>query len=802
MWQEKVMTYYAHSKTGSDSFPSDWQTLEDHLHETATRNRQFADGFGSAAWGFAAGILHDLGKAAPEFQDYLIKAAANDSEKEKFHCSVNHSEAGAAWAEENLGPFIGRTLAYLVAGHHAGLPDYEGDGNASLRHRLDKGRKNLDAIRDRIEPFVQNIDSKFLLDNLKFKFTEENYHLWVRMLFSCLIDADRLDTEAFVSPERVATRPVFPPLTELKTRFDGFIKGFVKTEIDGASETAQTLNRARNEVLNRCVSAGRSGECGIFTLTVPTGGGKTLSGMAFALSHAVHHGKRRIIYVIPYTSIIEQTAAVFRRVFGAENVIEHHSNFDAEKYERNRMAITEEGGDSDPITADQMEQAAENWDAPIIVTTNVQFFESLFAAKAKRCRKLHNIVNSVVIYDEAQMMKPELLAPCVDVMNQLAESFGVTQVVCTATQPTLDRLGEIKKGYPSLKNPHRIIPEETEKRLCRDLARVNYVFDPAGRTRTWEDLAIELAGYDEVLCIVNTRRDCYDLFHELRRFETGKTGGESELPETVHLSALMCGEHRSQIIKKIRERLQENRKNAQNGKPIRPIRVVSTQLVEAGVDIDFPVVYRALTGLDSIAQAAGRCNREGLLGPAGGKVVVFNPPKPSPPGILRKGESAAREIMAVDAEPDPNQPETFSRYFPLFYASVNSLDEKNIQKRLTQNVNNPEQNPEVPFRTVGEDFRLIDDDYAVPVIVQFGKSPPLIKRLETEGVHRELMRELQRFAVNLSKSGKNGVYEMINDGKFREMFPGVFVQQLPGLYNDIFGLDIYREELPAETVII
>ncbi|MBO7707538.1 MAG: hypothetical protein J6S42_02530, partial [Thermoguttaceae bacterium] len=382
------------------------------------------------------------------------------------------------------------------------------------------------------------------------------------------------------------------------------------------------------------------------------------------------------------------------------------------------------------------------------------------------------------------------------------DSFGVTQVVCTATQPTLDRLGKIKEDNPNLKNPHRIIPEETEKRLCRDLARVNYVFDPAGRTRTWEDLAIELAGYDEVLCIVNTRRDCYDLFHELRRFETGKTGGESELPETVHLSALMCGEHRSQVIGKIKERLQENRKSAQNGGPIRPIRVVSTQLVEAGVDIDFPVVYRALTGLDSIAQAAGRCNREGLLGPAGGKVVVFNPPKQSPPGILRKGESAAREILAADAETDPNQPETFSRYFPLFYASVNSLDEKNIQKRLTQNVNNPEQNPEVPFRTVGENFRLIDNDDAVPVIVQFGESPQLIKRLEIEGVHRELMRKLQRFAVNLSRPGKNGVDKMIDDGKIREMFPGVFVQQLPGLYNDIFGLDIYKEELPTETVIV
>lgn len=800
------MTCYAHTKTGSDSFPSDWQTLEDHLLKTAARNRSFADGFGSAAWGFAAGILHDLGKAAPEFQDYLIKAD-NDSEKEKFHCSVNHSEAGAAWAEEKLGPFIGRTLAYLIAGHHAGLPDYEGDGNASLRHRLDKGRKNLDAIRDRIEPFVQCIDSNSLVDEAKSTVTENgnNYHLWVRMLFSCLVDADRLDTEAFVSPERAAMRPVFPPLTELKMRFDEFMRGFVKTEIGGASETAQTLNLARNEVLHCCVSAGRSGECGIFTLTVPTGGGKTLSGMAFALSHAVHHGKRRIFYVIPYTSIIEQTAAVFRRVFGAENVIEHHSNFDAEKYEQNRAAIMEKNGDSDPITADQMEQAAENWDAPIIVTTNVQFFESLFAAKVKRCRKLHNIVNSVVIYDEAQMMKPELLAPCVDVMNQLAESFGVTQVVCTATQPTLDRLGEIKskEDCPSLKNPHRIIPEETEKRLCRDLARVNYVFDPADRTRTWEDLAIELAGYNEVLCIVNTRRDCYDLFHELRRFETGKIGGESELPEMVHLSALMCGEHRSQIIGKIRKRLQENRKSAQNGNPIRPIRVVSTQLVEAGVDIDFPVVYRALTGLDSIAQAAGRCNREGLLGPAGGKVVVFNPPKQSPPGILQKGESAAREILAVDAELDPNQPETFSRYFPLFYASVNSLDEKNIRKRLTQNVNNPEQNPEVPFRTVGEDFRLIDDDYTVPVIVQFGESPQLIRRLEIEGVHRELMRKLQRFAVNVSRSDKkNGVYKMIDDGKIREMFPGVFVQQLPGLYNDIFGLDIYREELPAEAVIV
>lgn len=811
---------YAHTKTGSDH-SEDWQTLEEHLKETAclasgrdpnmdwdetsdSLNRQYADRFGSSSWGFAAGILHDLGKAAPEFQDYL-KESANKSKDAIFRSPINHSEAGAAWAESNLGPFIGRTLAYLIAGHHAGLPDYEGDGLASLRNRLENGKKHLNAIRDRIGPLVDLVRPTELTPPNRFQITEKNYHLWVRMLFSCLVDADRLNTEAFDSPEKGALRPVFPTMAELKGRFEQYMNGFVKPDMNGVSEAAAVLNRARNDVYSACVTKGREGKGRIFTLTVPTGGGKTLSSMAFGLNHAVAHNKRRIIYVIPYTSITEQTATEFRKVFGAGSVIEHHSNFDSEKYERERREAAESRasrtGDEDPITAGQMEMAAENWDAPIIVTTNVQFFESLFSAAAKRCRKLHNIVDSVVILDEAQLLRPEFLAPCVDVMNQLAESFGVTLAVCTATQPTLDRLQEIKKGYSGLTDPQRIIPEEMEKGLYRDLSRIEYVIDPADRKRTWKELAAELSEYDEVLCVVNTRCACYSLFQELRRYESGERN-DAELSDTVHLSALMCGEHRSRVIDKIKKRLETNQEREKKGERKMPIRVVSTQLIEAGVNIDFPILYRARAGLDSIAQAAGRCNREGRLGHSGGKVIVFNPPEPSPPGILLKGESATKEMLIAHSDLDLNSPEAYSDYFQLFYKSVNHLDEKNVIKSLTQNVNNEDQNPEVPFRTIGEIFRLIDDDFTVPVIVRYCESEELIRRLEVEGVHRELMRKIGRFTVNLSKLGKNGLFEMMNDGKIREIYPGIFVQQMPGLYDVTRGFDIYAETMPNEASII
>ncbi|MFZ2656517.1 MAG: CRISPR-associated helicase Cas3' [Victivallales bacterium] len=529
-------------------------------------------------------------------------------------------------------------------------------------------------------------------------------------------------------------RAKFEKLSELKTKFDGYMDAFANS-----AEKTQ-VNAIRRKILSACRSSANN-PAGLFSLTVPTGGGKTLSSVAFALDHAEKHGKSRIIYVIPYTSIIEQTAKTLGDIFGAENVVEHHSNLAPEnETQRSRLAT-------------------ENWDAPIVVTTNVQFFESLYAAKSSRCRKLHNLVNSVVILDEAQLLPPELLDPCVKAINELTMNYGVTLVLATATQPAL----------PNLIKSCEIIP--VEYKLYEHLKRTSIEFpENLNAPSSWDEIAKQLNQHEQILCIVNTRKDCHDL-HAL-------------MPEdTIHLSALMCGEHRSKLIAEIKARLKEGK----------PIRVVSTQLVEAGVDIDFPVVYRALAGLDSIAQAAGRCNREGK-NKSLGKVHVFVPPKSAPPGLLRKGVDKTIELTSL---PDfaPDNPETFSRYFRLFYNSVNDTGGKILHEQLVKDVN-----PDIhlQFRSYAKEFKLIDDQAQRPVIVRYGKSEQLIKQVQIIGPTRENMRKLQRYTVNLSVWM---IDKMKSDGLLEEIHEGILVQTMPSLYSDRIGFDIYRETLPAKDLI-
>ena len=429
----------------------------------------------------------------------------------------------------------------------------------------------------------------------------ENFHFWLRMLFSCLVDADFLDTEQFMERGKTEQRGQYPRLERLAP---WFFRALDRLEQDAPKTPVNTIRAAIRRVCEQKAQMPK----GLFSLTVPTGGGKTLSAMAFALRHALKHGQQRVIYVIPYTSIIEQTGRILAGIFGRENVVEHHSNLSPER----------------ETLAPQL--ATENWDAPMVITTNVQFFESLYAAKPSRCRKLHNIINSVVILDEAQLLPPELLKPCVDAMNDLTRNYAVTLVLATATQPALPKLDPLAE----------IIPNELN--LCGRLKRTHFNFPTSLNEPTvWASLAQRLQQHDQVLCIVNTRRDCHDLFQLM------PTG-------TIHLSALMCGAHRSAVIRLIRWRLRKRL----------PVRVISTQLVEAGVDIDFPVVYRALAGLDSIAQAAGRCNREGKLNDAGrmGEVHVFVPPKPAPSGLLLKGENTTRELCSLP-DFDPHQPDAF-----------------------------------------------------------------------------------------------------------------------------------------------
>jgi CRISPR-associated endonuclease/helicase Cas3 len=717
---------------------AEWHDLETHLRDTAERAREFAQPSAGGDWAWNAAWLHDLGKADSIFQGYLRRENGLDDTGYDYG-RVNHSSAGAACAEDRL-QRAGRVLAYLVAGHHAGLPDWHAadTGNAALEIRLGEGRENL----QRVLPFADHVLTKLRPMGRPPAFVRpDNFHLWLRILFSCLVDADCLDTERFMERGKAEQRGRYPGLEELAPLF---FQALDKLEEDAAKTP---INGIRAVIRRVCEQKGEMPR-GLFSLTVPTGGGKTLSAMAFALRHALKHGQQRVIYVIPYTSIIEQTGVTLARIFGRENVVEHHSNFSPEK-ETLRSQL-----------------ATENWDAPVIVTTNVQFFESLYAAKPSRCRKLHNVVNSVVILDEAQLLPPELLRPCVDAMNDLVRSYGVTLVLATATQPAL----------PRLDRPVEIIPSELS--LYKRLKRIELKFPASLNERTdWPSLAQRLQQHDQVLCVVNTRHDCHDLFQLMPA-------------GTFHLSALMCGAHRSAVIRLIRLRLRKHL----------PVRVVSTQLVEAGVDMDFPVVYRALAGLDSIAQAAGRCNREGRLSETGrlGEVHVFVPPKPAPRGLLLKGENTTRELCSLP-DFDPHQPDAFNRYFQLFYARVNDTGSQ-FHDLLVRDAN-----PDLffQFRTAAEEFRLIDDQAQQPVIVRYRGSEKWLSKLRGAGPKQEIMRALQRFTVNLPT---RMMAAMLADGRLETVdpvkAPGIIAQSPLKLYDREIGLDVYGDHLPVDDLVV
>lgn len=701
-------------------------TLRDHLHHTAKRAADFAATFGFRQWGRLAGLWHDLGKYGSAFQAKLEAAAGADAHLEA-KARVDHSTAGGLHAVARFG-IAGRLLAYIVAGHHAGLPDWQADhsGRAALSQRLLK-RKLLDAA------MAAEIPDEILAQSFPVeKPSGLDPAFWLRMLFSCVVDADFLDTEEFFDPGKAVQRAGYPKLTSLLAAFQNHM-------VDKQARAPDTpVNRIRSKILNRCILISKD-PAGIFSLTVPTGGGKTLSSMAFALHHAVHTGQRRIIYVIPYTSIIEQTAEVFRKIFG-DAVVEHHSNLDAA-----------DPGQETP----RSRLACENWDAPIVVTTNVQFFESLYASRPSRCRKLHNISKSIVILDEAQLLPAGFLTPILAGLNELHRHYGVTILLCTATQPALGPYSSSGFDFKGLEGIREIM--ENPAQLFERLNRVAVEFpENLHEPRTWEDLAKELTERPSVLCVVNRRDDCRLLW--------------SLMPEgTFHLSALMCGAHRSQRIAEIKNRLASHR----------PVRVISTQLVEAGVDIDFPLVYRAMAGLDSIAQAAGRCNREGLQ--EKGVLHVFVPSSRPPVGVLRQA-TAITEQMLQQIVHDPLAPDRFTAFFRQFYwlQGPERLDARNILRDLC-----PDDQFRFSFRSAAARFKLIDDTQQAPVIVGYGEAGArLLDQLCRLGPERWLLRKLQRYVVNLPRH----LHERLRvDGAIREVHPGIFIQGHGALYDDNLG---------------
>ncbi len=734
--------------------------LADHLQSVATLAREFAQALGSsgasADWTYLAGLWHDLGKYRPGFQRYL--ALSND-ENAHIEGRVSgrekaHSIAGALWAILSFKKFHGqngelsaRVLAYLIASHHAGLYDWHG----GLAERLAEtdSQTELDEALNAMPP-------EYILDARGFAPSltsipggSMGFALWVRLMFSCLVDADFLDTEAHFAAGKPARREGFPKLDQMHAAFDDYMA------VKSASASITPVNVLRTDILRQCrEKAARTP--GFYSLTVPTGGGKTLSSLAFALKHAIAHGKSRVIYAIPYTSIIEQTADVFRDVFkalGDEVLVEHHSQADAaEKDETARSRL-----------------ACENWAAPLVVTTNVQLFESLFAAKTSRCRKLHNLVNSVIVLDEAQQLPPEFLQPILDVLNLLVKHYGVTVVLCTATQPALNTTDyfDANRNLRGLDHVCEIIDDPDS--LFDALKRVEVELPGDWQTLTpWSDIATQLGAEDCVLAIVGTRKAA----RELQRL----------LPSgTLHLSALMCGAHRTVVIDQIKVRLKAKRE----GRDLQPLRVVSTQLVEAGVDIDFPVVYRALAGLDSIAQAAGRCNREGQLD-GKGRVVVFVPPERPPMGHLRKGADACVSTLH-DCGSDPLARSLFATYFQQFYHTV-ELDHKGICSLLDVE----RETLGVQFRSAAEAFRLIDDQDRATVVVRYAahrdELDMLLATLADKGLERWLMRKLQRYTVSIHKRVAD---RMLAQGSLTLPMPGLYVQQqADGHYDDLLGLQI------------
>jgi CRISPR-associated endonuclease/helicase Cas3 len=720
--ETKSREFYAHTDPENpELLPENggrWQLLKDHLEQTARLARQFASAFKAGDWGYLAGLWHDIGKYSDEFQQRLRSVSGNDEHIETPG-KVDHSTAGAQHAASFFKD-AGKILAYNIAGHHGGLPD----GNSTdscLRSRLTK-----------TIPSCKSCPQEILLTdvpNLPFKPISEyagmQFSLFIRMVYSCLVDADFLDTEAFMEMKKADYRKGYPSLQELEVIF------FDKLNSLRSNAKSSTVNQQRDLILQQCLATAEK-PAGLFSLTVPTGGGKTLSSMAFALKHAARHKLKKIIYVIPFTSIIEQNAAVFREMMGESAILEHHSNFEPKEEDyRSRLA-------------------SENWDAPIIVATNVQFFESFFSNRSSRCRKLHNIAESILILDEVQTLPAPYLLPCLAMLRDLSANYKTTVVFCSATQPAIQKRLDFKQG---LENVIEII--DSPQTLAEVLKRTQiHVLDKMNDM----ELAVRLSEFNQVLCIVNTRKQAKNLFKALN----GKEG-------TYHLSALMCPVHRSKTLKEIRKRLQEEK----------PCRVISTQLIEAGVDIDFPVVFRTIAGIDSIAQAAGRCNREGRL-PIG-EVFVFTPDSGIPAGHFRQTAQAAESVLRRYSS-DILSLEAIEEYFKLYYwTKGDALDEERILTDLQAGC----QKGDFPFKTIAEKFRFIKEE-AKPVIIPFDEEARrLIQSLDYRNYPTSISRKLQKYTVSIYP---NEWSQLLSIGSIQlkaESFP-VLVDET--LYNQYLGL--------------
>lgn len=665
---------------------------------------------------YNAGLLHDFGKYRPDFQRYILSASgANQSGK--VPPKAPHAIVGAIEARRLFDdPMIADTLAYCVSGHHRGLYDHN-EMERRLRHGEHK--RWCDACEK-----LTNVED---LGTTDCDDVGEPYDLQmaIRMLFSALVDADRLDTEQFMTPdlsaERLRIKGNYASLCTLRERLRAKTESF-------SSAPDTPVNRARAYFLESCRTHGAESDPGIYTLSLPTGAGKTISSMAWALEMAIRNHHDRIIYVIPYTSIITQTAMVFREIFGKENILEHHSEVVVEQQ-------TEDDKSDEQMS--RLKFLTENWDAPIILTTNVQFFESLFASKPAKCRKVHSIANSVIVMDEVQALPEGFLSPILSAIDTLSEAFHCSILCCSATQPVYDEdLNSPDDGsdyYTPLDTRGDLVPREAKYFVSFD--RVDYHLEP--QTVTSQELADRLAAEHSVLCVLNSRKDAGQVYRALRDLPKVNTD------EVIHLSRSMCSAHLRRAIETIKERMREGK----------PTKVISTQLIEAGVDLDFPCVWRAHSGLGSIIQAGGRCNREGKM-EQHGQVFIFSLADDSRPfGNIARGCNATKMLLykLSNKITDPTDSEVIAKYYRLYFKDIPDFDTEGIEKDLTED---PE---DINFESAAERFKLIDDEGTFPVIVPYmeeGKA--LVRKIRNhEILTREDYHRMQEYSVSLRQGDYN-----------------------------------------------
>jgi CRISPR-associated endonuclease/helicase Cas3 len=697
-----------------------WHSLKEHLTDVAELAQKFAAQFGAEDLGYFAGLWHDLGKYNPEFQAYLRACAKGDPHAQ----SVPHAVYGAILAAELIPP-----IAPLIYGHHGGLPQIQ---EMSQKRISDPSYQPVhQAILQQAKTAGIELNPSDNWQKLVSDFKDPlHYELFLRLLFSCLVDADFLDTEEHFSPELTKQRAQTETIQGLWNVIEQHQSNLI------ANAPKKLVNEVRAEVYKACIEAAKL-PSGVFRLAVPTGGGKTLSGLSFALKHASKHGHDRVIVAVPYTSIIEQTVNVYRGILGEVAVLEHHSAAKAKVDDEDARSIQA-----------QARLATQNWDTPLVVTTTVQLFESLFHNRTSRCRKLHNVVNSVIILDEVQTLPIGLLTPIVNVLQELTVRYRITVVLCTATQPALEGESPYLIGF---ENVIDIIEQQQAKKHFQQLSRVNYEIPDV--SWSWAQVVedIQTHQHEQALLILNTRKDALELLATL-------PGDDQDNEHLFHLSTLLCGAHRRKVLQKVRSRLQHNL----------PCWLVSTQVVEAGVDLDFPAVYRALGPLDRIVQAAGRCNREGKPG-FKGRVVVFQPEGGrTPPGEYATAVTETANLLKQ--HPDFDNPGIFRPYFEKLYQGIDT-DKAKVQESR-QSLDYPE---------TAKRFELIPKD-TQPVVIEYDDhASRLIREIERQGLKSRHHRALQPYLINLrEREFKQGAEVR------REIAPGIWVWE--GGYDDVRGI--------------